>query len=115
MFSSSLHRRQLKKRKDGAWLLCALLLVLCINARLASYQINHRFLKLATTQTFVDGPETLRKLPKAPPPLLLWESVAIAAIAVATLFASRLTVLSPIAVPFGGFDAERYLRPPPVQ
>ncbi len=114
MFSSSLHRRPLEQRKDGVWLLCVLLLVLCINARLANYQINHRFLKLATTQSFVEGTETLRKLPKAPPPLL-WESVAIAAIAVATLFATRLTVLSPIAVPFGGFDAERYLRPPPVQ
>ena len=113
MFSSSLHRRQLNKRKYGTWLMCALLLVLCISARLASYQINHRFLKLATTQSFVDGTEAVRKLQKAPPPLLL-ESIAIAAFAMATLWTTRLTAFTQATVPFGGADPERYLRPPPV-
>ena len=113
MFSSSLHRRRRQERKCGAWLLCALLLILCVNARLASYQVNHRVLRLATTQSFVDSSETARKLPKAAPPLF-WESVAIAAFVVATRHAKEVAASSPKAFPFNGSDPERYLRPPPV-
>ena len=113
MFSGSLHRRRRQERKCGAWLLCALLLILCVNARLASYQVNHRVLSLATTQSFVESSETARKLPKAAPPLF-WESVAIAAFVVATRHAKEVAASSPKAFPFNGSDPERYLRPPPV-
>jgi len=101
-------------RNCGAWLLCGLLLVLCVNARLASYQIQSRTLKLATTQAYLDGAETLRKLPKALP-LVWWQAFAIFNFVAAALYAVILITVLPEAVPFRGFDPETCLRPPPVR
>jgi hypothetical protein len=101
-------------RDYGAWLLCALLVMLCANARLARYDIHHRALNLSTTQAYVDGVETLRKLPRATPPLL-WQAVAVVAFAVAALYAALLTTSVPEAVPSNRFDPECCSRPPPAR
>ena len=114
MLSGNLHRRERTTRDYGAWLLCGLLLVLCANARLASYQIHPRTLKLATTQACLDGAETLRKLPKAEP-LVWWQAFAIFSFVAAALYAVLLTTVLPETVPFRGFDPDTCLRPPPVR
>ena len=51
-------------RHCSEWILCVLLLVLCVSAKMARYEIQKPTLKLATTQAYLDGEETLRKLPK---------------------------------------------------
>jgi hypothetical protein len=42
-------------RHCSAWLLCALLLILCANAKLARYEIHKQTLRLASIQTYLDG------------------------------------------------------------
>jgi hypothetical protein len=113
MLSNDLHSRARRTRNYGAWLLCALLLVLCINARLARYEFHQRTLKLATTQSFLDGTETLRKVPTIVP-LLLSLPVAITGFPLALLRVGLVMPLVSTAVPFRGFDPERSLRSPPV-
>ena len=113
ILSGNLHRRELATQSFGAWLLCALLLLLCANARLARYEIHQRILRLATTQAYVDGIETLRKLPKAPPPLL--GQAEVVAFAVTTPLAASLEVSVSETVAFEGFDPESCLRSPPIQ
>ena len=103
-----------KIRHGSAWVLCALLLILCADAKLARYEIQRHSLKLATTQTYLDDEETLRKLPKTAP-LLLW---CVGVIAIPLLIRKReilLPVVIPSSPPFKGFDPESHLRPPPVQ
>ena len=51
-------------RHCSEWVLCVLLLVLGVSAKIARYEIQKPTLKLATTQAYLDGEETLRKLPK---------------------------------------------------
>jgi len=119
MSLGSLHRgkrfrRELTARNYGAWILCALLLVLCANARLARYDIHQRTQKLATTQAYLDGAETLRKLPRTAT-LVPGQVVAPAIFVVTTLHTVLLTAVLPKAAPFKGFSAEFCLRPPPVR
>ena len=101
-------------RQSSVWVLCALLLILCANAKLARYEIQRHSLKLATTQTYLDGEETLRKLPKTAP-LLFW---CVGVIAIPLLIRRReilLPAVIPISSALKGFDPESHLRPPPVQ
>jgi hypothetical protein len=103
-----------KLRHASAWVLCALLLIFCANAKLARYEIQRHSLKLATTQTYLDGEETLRKLPKIAP-LLFW---CVGVIAIPLLIRRReilLPAVIPISSALKGFDPESHLRPPPVQ
>jgi len=103
-----------KMRHGSVWVLCALLLILCANAKLARYEIQRSSLKLATTQAYLDGEETLRKLPKTAP-ILFW---CVGAISTPHLIRRRETLLPvviPSSPPFQGFDSESHLRPPPVQ
>lgn len=101
-------------RQWGVWVFCALFLILCANAKLARYEIQRHSLKLATTQTYLDGEETLRKLPKTAP-LLFW---CVGVIAILLLVGRRETLLAvviPISSALKGCDPESHLRPPPVQ
>jgi hypothetical protein len=101
-------------RHCSGWVLCALLLILCANAKLARYEIHQTSATLATTQFYVDGEETLRKLPNAAPPLLWCAAV----IAVSVFLRARATLV-PAVIPsssaLNGFDPEFHLRAPPVQ
>src|ERR1035438_6480472 len=58
-------------RDYSAWLLCALLLLFCANAKLARYYVEHRNLKLATVQSYVDRDDMRLELSIAAL-LLLW-------------------------------------------
>jgi hypothetical protein len=99
-------------RHGGAVVLCALLLLFCVNARLAHYDIHQRTNKLATAQTYLDGVETSRKLAVGAVLLLFCAGVF-------TFLASTigrrvlLAVVAEPPVPFSGFDPESHLRPPP--
>ena len=42
-------------RHCSGWVLCALLLILCANAKVARYEIHKTSVILATTQFYVDG------------------------------------------------------------
>ncbi|HEY4900439.1 MAG TPA: hypothetical protein VIH91_06425 [Terriglobales bacterium] len=100
-------------RHCSAWVLCALLLILCASAKVARYEIQKPTLKLATTQTYLDGEETLRKLPKPAPPLFWCAAV----IAVSVFLLARATLrpaVIPISSALKGFDPESHLRAPPV-
>ena len=101
-------------RHCSAWVLCVLLLILCASAKVARYEIQKPTLKLATTQTYLDGEETLRKLPKPAPPLFWCAAV----IAVSVFLLARATLrpaVIPISSAFKGFDPESHLRAPPVR
>lgn len=101
-------------RHCSGLLLCALLLILCANAKLARYEIHKTSATLATTQFYVDGEETLRKLPTAAAPLFSCTAV----IAVTVFLLARATLrpaVIPISSALKGFDPESHLRPPPVQ
>ena len=110
----NLQRRGLATRNYGAWLLCGLLLILCANARLASYDIHHRALRLATTQAYVDSTESVRKLPKTST-LLQWQMIATAAFVATILLTVRFTAYTPAVIPIDRFDPEYCSRPPPVR
>jgi hypothetical protein len=100
-------------RHCSGWVLCALLLILCVNARLSRYEIHKDTLKLASTQTCLDGEETLKDLSKITP--LLW---CVGVVAVPVLFRTQALLLAavmPSSPPFKGFNPEFRLRPPPVQ
>jgi len=100
-------------RGFSGWILCALLVILCVDARLARYDIHHRTLKLATTHVYLAGAESLRKLPKTAP-LVWWQALTIAGFVASTLHAVWVTNVLPKSVSFQGFDPENYSRPPPI-
>jgi len=106
--------RAFSTRNYGAWILCALLVLFCVNAGLARYETHQRIPKLATTQAYLDGVETLRKVPQAAD-LVLWHTVTIANFVGTTVHGAVLAALLLRVPPFKGFDPETYLRPPPVQ
>ena len=113
MLERRLHRRKLTTRIYGALLLCGLLLVLCASARRARYDFQHRSFKLATTQTYVDGNEGLKKLPKSAPPVV-GQALAVSVLAAATLQLISFTFLAPVPVLYQRSDPRQYSRPPPV-
>jgi hypothetical protein len=81
--------------------------------KLARYELHKDTLKLASTQAYLDGEETLKELSKTTP--LLW---CVGVIAVPILIRTQailLTVVIPSSPPFKGFDPEFRLRPPPVR
>jgi len=93
--------------------LCALLLIFCINARLVLYELHKPALKLALTQSYLDGKETQKELVKTIP-------LVVCAGVVAVLFLLRnrailIQVVLPSSSPFKGFNLESSLRPPPAQ
>ena len=100
-------------RNYGAWLLCLLLLLLGANTRLARYAMHQRTLKLATTQAYLDGSETLRTMPKAVP-LALWQVAVITAFANLMLHRRLVADFLPRVIPVRETDPECYLRPPPI-
>ena len=99
-------------RPYSAWILCALLVVLCTNAKLARYDLHARSPKLATNQAYLDAGETSRTLPRVSPPRL-WGLGGIALAALAGSHAILSTDVSSIGAPFVGFDTESHLRAPP--
>jgi hypothetical protein len=99
-------------RDYSAWLLCALLLLFCANARLARYDIQYRNLKLATAQQYLDRDDTRLELSIAAL-LLLWCAAILpvpqfAAGSVTGMALANSTLSRP-----GEFDPESHLRPPP--
>jgi len=108
------NRRDRTARTFAAWWLCALLLLLSVSSRLSRYEVRQRALKLATTQAYLEGPETLRQLSKAAR-LVFWQVAVIASFAIAALYAVLLVKLDPRPIRFIGLDPERYLRPPPTR
>ena len=101
-------------RHGSAWILCALLVIFCANAKLARYEIQRRTLRLATTHAYLDGDETLRKLPKAAPPLFWRPSCNVEGTSPRTQ-TILLAVAAARSIPFTGFDPEFHLRPPPAR
>ncbi len=100
-------------RHSSATVLCALLLVFCTNARLARYEIHNPALKLASTQSYLDGDEIRKELSKATPPVSLVGVIAV------PLPIRRKAIPFPVVLsssqPFKGFDPESRLRPPPAR
>jgi hypothetical protein len=101
-------------RHGSALILCGLLLLLCLNAKLARYDIYKRTTKLATTQSYLNDGETIRKLAAGGAFLLLGASL-FALSTPARTQAVVLAVVVPKSTPFRGFDPESYLRPPPAR
>jgi hypothetical protein len=101
-------------RHCGAWLLCALLLILCASAKLARYEIHKDTLKLASTQTYLDGEETLLKELSKTTPVLWFAGIIAVSIFIRTQ-TILLTVVISSSTPFKGFDPESRLRPPPLR
>ena len=100
-------------RYCSGWVLCALLLILCVNARLARYEIRKDTLKLASTQSYLDGEEALKELSKTIP--LLWCVGVVALPLPIRTQGILLVVIIPSSTPFKGFDPESHLRAPPVR
>jgi hypothetical protein len=93
--------------------LCTLLLVFCTNARLARYEIHNPTLKLASTQSYLDGEEIRKELSKTAP---LVSFVAVIAVPLPTRRkAIPFPVVPSSSQPFKGFDPESRLRPPPAR
>ena len=113
MLESTFHRRQLTTRICGALLLCGLLLVLCAGARLARYDSLHRSFRLATTHAYLESNEGLKKLPKTTPPAL-WQTLAVAVFAAATLQLVSFAFVARVPVPLQRTGPTQYSRPPPV-
>jgi hypothetical protein len=113
MSQRKLHRRELTTQIYSVLLLSGLLLVLCASARLARYDLQHRSLRLATNQAFVEGNEGLRRLPKSAPPLV-WQALVVAVFAVATFQLISFTVFAPVPVPLRRSGPMQYSRPPPI-
>jgi hypothetical protein len=99
-------------RDYSAWLLCALLLLFCANAKVARYDLQHRNLKLATIQSYIDRDDLRLELSIAAL-LLLW---CVAIVPVPRFAASTVTEMagatSTLPRP-GEYDPESHLRPPP--
>jgi hypothetical protein len=93
--------------------LCTLLVVFCTNARLARYEIHNPALKLASTQTYLDGEEIRKELSKSSP------LVSFVGVIAVPLPIRRKAILVPVVLsgsqPFKGFDPESRLRPPPAR
>jgi hypothetical protein len=101
-------------RPCSAWVLCALLLILSANAKLARYESHRQNLKLASTQTYLDGEEARRELSKTTP-LVLWSVGAIAVLLIVTTREAVFPGAPPSSPQLKGFDPEAHLRPPPVR
>ncbi len=105
--------REAAIRCSGSILLCALLLLFCTTARLARYEIHEPTLKLASTQSYLDGGEIRKELSKTAP------LVSFVVVTVVPLLIWRDTRLLPVVLSsspsFKGFDPESCLRPPPVR
>ena len=99
-------------RHYGAWLLGALLLFFCADARVARYNVERRDLKLATAQSYLDSDETRLELSIAAL-LLLWCAAVIAVPGLATAMVFKVAVALPTSSQRGDFDPELHLRPPP--
>lgn len=99
-------------RDYSAWILCALLLLFCANAKVARYDVQHRNLKLATIQSYIDRDDLRLELSIAAL-LLLW---CVATLPVPRFAAGAVTEMavanSTLPRP-GEFDPESHLRPPP--
>jgi hypothetical protein len=99
-------------RDYSAWILCALLLLFCANARLVRYDVQHRNLKLATVQSYVDRDDMRLELSIAAL-LLLW---CVAILPAPRFVAGRVSETRPailVSMRPGEFDPESHLRPPP--
>ena len=101
-------------RQYCGWILCALLLIFCVNAKAARYEIHKTRAKLAITQAYLDGEETIRKLPKTALLLLCCVGI-VGASSLIRPQAILLPITIPSLTPFRGFDPEFHLRPPPVR
>jgi hypothetical protein len=99
-------------RHCSAWLLGALLLFFCANARLARYKVEHRDLKLATAQSYVDSDETRLELAIAAL-LLLWFVSIVPVRRFAAGGVSEVAVAIFTSPGVGEFDPESHLRAPP--
>ncbi len=101
-------------RHYRAWILCALVLVFCANAKLSRDELRKHTVNQSSTRAFLDGRDSRGKLSDIPP-LLLWCVGGFAAF----LFIRRRGTLLPAVVPntptFSGFDPESHLRPPPIR
>ncbi len=104
---------KISMRIGSAWALCVLLLVFCTTARRARYEIQQHSQKLATTQTYLDGEETLRKLPKTSFRLLSCAGV-LAGPVTAAEHEAQLPVMGRSSSSFQGFDHASRPRSPPV-
>ena len=101
-------------RPGGAWILCALLLLLCANVKLARYGIHQRTARLATSPAYLDGDESFQKL-TAGAAFLLCCAGLFAVSAPSKTEAILIAVVVPDSSPFRGFDPKSHLRPPPVR
>jgi hypothetical protein len=95
-----------------AWILCGLLLLLCVSVRAARYGVRNRNLTPATSQSFLASDEA--RLEAAIAALLLMGCVAILRLARLIATASS-TVAMPASRPSEPpeYDRESHLRPPP--
>lgn len=99
-------------RDYSAWLLCALLLLFCANARLARYDIQDHNLRMATAQQYLDRDDTRLELSIAALLLLWCASILPVPRFPATAVAEMAIANSALSCP-GEFDPEAHLRPPP--
>lgn len=93
--------------------LCALLLFFCTNSRLARYEFRPSFVRTASTQCYVDGQDTLKKLPPTKP--LLPFGTVISALLSPRIPARTLPMALSSPLPFEGFSPGFSPRPPPTR
>ena len=93
-------------------LLSALLLFFCISARLARYEIDKPTLRLASTQSYLDGEELRKELSKTKP---IWSFVALVSLFLLVLIAAiPLPIVLTCSPPFERFSPQSSPRSPPV-
>jgi hypothetical protein len=105
-------RREATTQQYAAWLLAALVVLFCANARLGSYKQLHRSTRPANTRAYFDSEETRLGTPLAAL-LLLWWTARAKDVRPIAATPSPIISASNSAAPLGGFEREFRIRPPP--
>jgi len=106
------NQRKLTTQQYLAWLLAALVVLFCIDARLGSYNTLHHNPKSINTVAFLDNEET-RLGTSLAALLLLWWVARATSLTLSTATASQVSAAVQSAGIAGGFDREFRVRPPP--
>jgi hypothetical protein len=107
------HHREFSSRYYCACLLCVLLALFCVDARIARYVAGEKSLRLVTTQSFLDG--DLARLELLLNALLLFGAIACAHQVVSPAIGTSLAALIALHTPHQcEFDSASHLRSPPI-
>jgi len=110
--ASAAHERNLTTQQYIAWLLAALVVLFCIDARLGSYHALRHNSKSINTRAYLDN-EATRLGTSLAALLLLWWVARAASPRLNTASVSRINAAANSVWLAGGFDSEFRVRPPP--